>query len=196
MPRSYLTSGQIAALGSNQMQPAIFLYAEFSSGPIYLWTGTGSIAWGGNTWIGMGGIGDITPIEEGGDVQARGLSLNLSGFDSSLLSHLLTPNEFVLGKTVILYMGLFDGAGSLIDTPFVLWSGRIDQPHIHVDGATASINIQCQDKIIDLNTPVDRRWTDADQQLVHPGDKAFEFVNTIQNMTIYWGRTANNTNTP
>lgn len=193
MPRA-LTVGQIAALASNEVRPAIFLYGEFNSGPLRVWSGNGTINWGGNSWLGLGSLGDISPIEERTDLNARGIVLTLSGFDSSLLNKLLTANEFKLGKPVIVYLGLFDTNLALIDTPFPLWSGRIDRPQIHVDGLTASIQIACEDRLIDINVPVERRWTDADQQLQHPGDKAFEFVNQIQNKVIYWGRTANSTN--
>ena len=194
MPRSGLTSGQLAALSSNEVRPAIFLYGEFGSGPLRVWSGQGTVTWGGHSWLGLGGIGDITPIEEGVGVDAKGIVLTLSGFDATLLNKLLSANEFVLGKPVIVYLGLFDTAFALIDTPYQLWAGRLDKPKIHVDGITATIQIACENRLIDMNTPVDRRWTDADQQLVHPGDRAFEFVNQIQNMTIYWGRTAQKTN--
>jgi hypothetical protein len=64
----------------------------------------------------------------------------------------------------------------------------MDQPTIDVDGTTATIAINCESRLLDMNVAVDRRYTNEDQQLDHPGDRGLEFVNSIQEVVIYWGR--------
>jgi hypothetical protein len=191
MPRN-LSAGQLAATQSANLRPAFFVEAHFVSGPIYVWTGRGSIAWGGQTWLGVGTLGTISTIEEGASVDAKGINLTMSGIDSTLLTDVMT--EFQVGLPVLVRLGLFDATLALIDDPVISWAGRMDQPTIDVDGQTCSISINCENRLVEMNVAVDRRYTNEDQQLDHPGDRGMEFVSSIQDVTIYWGRTPSNIN--
>jgi hypothetical protein len=192
MPRSGLSSAQLTAIQSGNIRPAFFVEANFASGPIYVWSGRGSIAWGGHTWLGVGTLGTISTIEEGSGVDAKGITLSMSGIDSSLLTEVMT--EFQVGLPVIVRLGLFDANLALIDDPVIAWAGRMDQPTIDVDGQTCTISINCENRLVEMNVAVDRRYTNEDQQLDYPGDRGMEFVSSIQDVTIYWGRTPSNVN--
>jgi len=140
----------------------------------------------------VGSLGSISTIEEGSTVEAKGVTLTLSGIDATLLTGILT--EFQVGLPVLVYLGLFDSSGSLIADPIVSWAGRMDQPTLDVDGTTATISIACENRLVDMNVAVDRRYTNEDQQLDHPGDRGFEFVNSIQEVMLYWGRSPSSHN--
>lgn len=191
MPRS-LTGGQLAAVQSTLIRPAFFVEAHFVNGPIYVWTGRGSVVWGGQTWLGVGTLGTISTIEEGSTIEAKGITLTLSGIDVTLLADILT--EFQVGLPAIVYLGLFDETLTLIDDPVISWAGRMDQPTIDVDGQTCSVSINCENRLVEMNVAVDRRYTNEDQQLDFPGDRGMEFVSSIQDVTIYWGRTPSSIN--
>ena len=45
-----------------------------------------------------------------------------------------------------------------------------------------------------MNVAVDRRLTNEDQHLDYPGDRGLEFVNSIIDTMVYWGRTPSSTN--
>lgn len=192
MPRPNITTDQIAALNASTVRPALFVQATFRSGPIFVWTGLGSIAWNGQTWVGLGALGSVSTIEEGTTVEAKGITLTLSGIDANLLT--MVMGEFQVGLPVTVYLGLFDSNGALIDTPLTMWAGMMDQPTIDIDGQKASISIACENKLIEMNVAVDRRYTAEDQQIDFPGDKGFNFVNGIQDVTIYWGHTPSSKN--
>lgn len=181
-----LTSGVMAALASADVRPAIFVAAHFATGPVYLWTGYGSISWNGQTWLGVGNLGSVSTVEEGSSIEAKGITLALNGFDPTLLP--LVVDEFGLGLPVTVWLGLFDTSGALIPDPFISFAGRMDQPTLTVGGETASIAINCENRLVEMNTPVDRRYTHEDQQIDHPGDRGFDWVNAIQDVTIVWGR--------
>jgi hypothetical protein len=192
MPRSSLSSGQLAAIQSTNLRPALFVEAHFVNGPIYVWTGRGSITWGGHTWLGVGSLGSVSTIEEGATIDAKGITLSLSGIDTTLLADVMT--EFQVRLPVLVRLGLFDASLSLIDDPVISWAGRMDQPTIDVDGQTCTISINCENRLLEMNVAVDRRYTNEDQQLDYPGDRGMEFVSSIQDVTIYWGRTPSNIN--
>jgi hypothetical protein len=188
-----MTTDVGTAIAADLLLPAFFLVATFTTGPVYLWTGNYPIVWNSHTWLGVGTLGGISVIEEGSDVQAKGITLTLSGFDATLLPDVLT--EFQLGAPVTVYVGFFNPISlALITSPIIAWAGRMDQPTIDVDGKSAAIGINCESRLIDLNTPVDRRYTQDDQQLVAPGDLGFSFQAGIQEVTIYWGESPNSKN--
>ena len=91
-------------------------------------------------------------------------------------------------------MGLFDDSGNLIDSPVCAFSGRTDQPTIDVSKDTCSISIACENKLLMMNNSVQRRYTNEDQQIDYPGDRGLEYVNSIQQVTIYWGRSPSSKN--
>ena len=185
MPRT-LTVPFLAATQATLLRPALFIEAHFTSGPLYAWSGFGSITWNSQTWTGIGTLGSVSTIEEGSTVEAKGITLTMSGIDATLLADVL--GEFQVGLPAIVSLGLFDSTGALIADPVTSWSGRMDQPTIDVDGTTATIAINCESRLLDMNVAVDRRYTNEDQQLDHPGDRGLEFVNSIQEVVIYWGR--------
>lgn len=183
MPRPASTA-MLAASSATQLEPAFFVLATFATGPVYLWTGLGSLSWNGHTWLGVGSLGGISMIDEGSTVEAKGIVLSLSGIDTTLLPDVMT--ELVLGLPVAVYLGLFNG-GSLIASPFTAWAGRMDQPTVDVDGTHATISIACENRLVDMNSSPGRRYTNDDQQRYQPGDLGFSFVNSIQEITLFWG---------
>jgi len=185
MPRPMSTEFRDAITGT-LIRPAVFVEANFTSGPVYVWTGRGTLSWDGKDWLGLGSLFSITPIEEGADVMARGITLSLSGIDTSLLGGVLT--EFQVGLPVLMYLGMFDSDGDLIADPIISWAGRTDQPTIEMDGSSATISINCENRLVEMNVAVARRLTNEQCRLDHPGDRGLEFVNSIIDRQIYWGR--------
>ena len=148
--------------------------------------------WGGHTWTGVGSIGSVSTIEEGSTVEAKAITLTLSGLDSELLTGI--TDEFQVGLPVAVWLGVYDDTGALIADPVCAFSGRMDQPTLDVAGTTASVSINCESRLVEMNVAVDRRYTNEDQQLDFPGDRGFEFVNGIQEAQIYWGRSPSSKN--
>ena len=56
------------------------------------------------------------------------------------------------------------------------------------DGERANIGLTCENRLIDLNKPRIRRYTNSDQQSEFSGDTGFSFVESLQEKTIYWGK--------
>ena len=192
MPRS-MSSAMKTAIAADLLPPALFVTATFATGPIYVWSGNFPIVWNSLTWVGIGSLGGVSVIEESSTVEAKGITLTLSGFDAGLLANVLA--EVQLGAPVTVYLGFFDPtAPTLIATPIPAWAGRMDQPTIDVDGKKGNISINCENRLMDMNTPVDRRYTIQDAQIFAPGDEGFNFVSGIQEITVYWGAVPNNAN--
>ncbi len=189
MPRPDASAAFIAAAESPYVHPAIFVQINAVTGPLYIWSGVGSQLFNNNIYTGVGQFGMISTIEEGTDIQARGIALTLSGIDPTILND--TLNEIQQGLPALVYLGLFSGFS--LDA-ICCFSGRVDQPTITVSGETANITINCENRFVEMNTSVERRYTSSDQHIDYPADEGFQFVTQIQNITIYWGRHPGNQN--
>lgn len=185
MPRPGVTSDMLAALTASVLRPAVFVAISFATETLYLWSGVGSITVGSQIWTGVGSFGGISVIEEGATVEAKGLTLTLSGVDSEALADAL--QEIRVGQTVAVYLGLFDDTNTLIDNPILSWVGRTDQPTIDVTGTNAVISIAAENRLMEMNVPSDRRLTLEDSQLATPGELGFQFVNALQEILIQFG---------
>ena len=186
-----MSPAMLAALQASDLQPAIFVQLQFVTATVYIWSGIGSISWNGQTWQGLGQLLSISPAGSAPTVEARGITIVLSGLDATLLPDCL--NEFQLGLPVTCYLGLFSG-GSLIADPLATWQGRMDKPTFNISGEALTISLNCENRLIDMNVAVDRRYTIQDAQMDYPGDLGFMFVASIQEKTLFLAGQANTTN--
>lgn len=75
----------------------------------------------------------------------------------------------------------------LVADPVLMFGGRLDVPEV-MDGAdTCTLRITYESRLIDLMTPRELRYTHETQQLLFPGDLAFEYVTSIQDKELRWG---------
>ncbi len=180
-----IPGGLLAQLESDNVRAAWLFEGEFESGSVYLWTGIGPLAWDGKTFEGVGDLGGVSPVSETLDLRAEGITVSLSGIKSSMLS--LVLGEARQGRPCHLWLAALTEAGELDGEPHMAFSGRMDVPRINDDGATATIAITAETRLIDLARPRERRFSHEDQQIDFPGDRGFEYVTAITSQDIRHG---------
>jgi hypothetical protein len=190
MPRN-LSGAVIAQITAQQLQPVLFVQMQFTSGVVYLWTGVGPLTAtmpGGTsqTWIGAGNMGTITPVGETSDVAATGITLMLSGIPSSLIASAL--GEVRQGAPVYIWQAFLTTAGGIVASPYQAWSGRMDSCSIVEDATTATISITAENRLLDLQRLRERRYMPQDQTIDYPGDKGFDYVTSLQELSLVWGQ--------
>ena len=185
MARS-LTGAQLAEITAQNMRPAIFCQMLFTSGYVYVWSGIGSISWNGQTWTGIGSYGSVSAIPETSDLVAAGVKLALSGIPGSLITSAL--GEIRQGNPVIIYQGFLTPAGAVVANPNNAWSGRMDTCEIAEGADTAVITITAESRLLDLNRSRERRYEKQDQAIDFPGDLGFDYVASLQELSIVWGK--------
>jgi hypothetical protein len=191
MPRP-MSGAMLTALQASILHPAILVQLNFVTGTVYVWSGTGPMVWNGQTYVGVGTFGGISVIEEGATIEAKGVTLTLSGIDPAMLADAL--QEIQIGLPVSVFLALFDSSGALIADPLTSWSGRMDQPEFLISGGEAVISLKCENRLMDMNVAVDRRLTLQDAQMSNPGDLGLQFVPSLQEVTLYWGTVPQSTN--
>jgi hypothetical protein len=179
-----MSTAMLTAIQQQTLQPAIFAQLTFANETVYVWSGFGTINWNGQNWSGVGQLGSLSNIPDNSTVEAKGIMLTLSGIDATLLPE--GEFNYGLGLPATIWLGFFNN-GVLIANPVIAFQGRMDQPQFDVAGTAITLSINCEDRLMDMNAPVDRRYTQDDQQRDWPGDLGMQFVPSIQEMTLYWG---------
>lgn len=187
-----LSAGVVARLGDRVVYPALFYEGVFWSASLgteqtlNLWSGLGSFAWDGKTWLGAGNLLGCSPIEESDEIRAIGFTISLAGQNSQNIS--LVKQGTRQGKPGKIWLGLLTAAGVLADEPYLLKRGKLDVAVIDDEGELCKISVNYEDRLIDLERSRERRYTSADQQLDYPADLGFDQVAALQNLDLPWGQ--------
>lgn len=181
-----VTAGFATALSEQSLRPILLFEGEFASGWVRVWSGLGELSWDGKVWTGMGSLISIGALEETSDVVASGTMISLSGVPLEMVG--IAIEEARQGKPGRVWLGLLDDTHSVIADPVQAFQGRLDVPEITDNAQSCTVTISYESRLIDLNTPRNWRYTHESQQALHPGDRGFEHVTTIQDKEITWGR--------
>lgn len=183
MARDITTAVKNHVAGSQVRGAVTLVRLAYDSGTTLLNSSDRDIVYDSETYLGVGDHGSVTAIEESSQLQANGISLTLSGIDTTLISDAL--NEDYQGRDARVYMCFFDSDWSLIADPLLIFRGRMDTQDISL-GQNASISLTIESRLIDWERPRVRRYNNEDQQNAYSGDKGLEFVAQMVEKEIIW----------
>jgi hypothetical protein len=149
--------------------------------------------------------------EETVEMAVRGATLTLSGAPSDVVS--LALSQPYQGREAKIYFGLFqkgsletqastdddlyyilkqDGGKIILETNQTslteIFTGYMDQMNIEEGPESSTIELKIENKLIDLERPRVGRFTSEYQKSVYPDDKGFDFVESLQDLKLNWGR--------
>lgn len=171
-----------------------------------LWTGYGTLVYQGQEWYGTGSFLQIDSVEETTEIAAKGASITLSGIPQEVLS--LALSEPYQGRKANIYFGNFskglillessdyilfeDGSKVILESGSTnlsqIFSGYMDQMNIEETADTCTVELTLENKLIDLERARVARFTSAYQKSLYPGDLGLDFVESLQDKEIVWGR--------
>lgn len=177
----------LSKLSDKTVYPFYAVDLNFDAAPVYAWTGAGSITISGNEYTGVGNLLQISDVEETQEIAAKGMTLSLSGIPSDLLALSLT--EPYQGRLCKVYLGFMTSWENPDASPDVMeiFSGYMDQMTIEEGADTSKIAVSVESRLIDLERPRNRRYTAENQRIRFPNDKAFDFVESLQDQQLEWG---------
>jgi hypothetical protein len=178
------TSGFTAQLQAEEIEPVLLTELYFDTETIRLWTGMTDLSYGGNSFIGASKLLNISMIDEGKEISAKGVTISLNGVDSSLISYAITENY--RGRLVEIYLAFLVN-NAIVADPYKVFSGYMDTMQIGDTGQTCDLVLTAESRLIDLQRPRSRRYTGEDQKIDYPNDLGLDFVTSIQDVKIKWG---------
>ena len=176
------------AVQADEVHPIQLVKVNTSGGDVLVWTGIGDLVYDGDTYIGTGTLASVSQISERTDLSANGVSFTLSGIPSDLISTAL--GQIQQGRLCQVWMGLLNtSTNALVANPYELFAGFGDVTVITEQAETSTISIQAENRLVDLERPRIRRYTDEDQKsdTANASDIGFEFIPSLQDKVITFG---------
>jgi len=180
MSRSGITS-LLTALEGTDVQPFYAVEFELDTAPIRLWTGYGDKVINSDTYTGSGNLLTIDGFEEVADLSAKSITISVSGIPSDLLEDALT--EPYQRRPCRVYFGTRDQS-----TIVEIFSGFLNTMTIEDSGETSTISVLVDSKLVRLERPSNRRYTEESHRARYPSDNFFSYVQSLQQKDIVWGR--------
>ncbi|WP_367394521.1 hypothetical protein [Cupriavidus sp. Agwp_2] len=179
-----LDGSTLAAVTAGHVPYLFFVQMDFSQ-PLRVCSAGYDIDWNGATWVGLGTLGSIEPIQEQASLEAIGVRLTLSGVPTDLIA--ITLGEQYQGRPCQIWFVPLREDLQLAGQPVRIFSGRMDTMDTEV-GETATITVSAESRMVSWDKARSRRFNNEDQQSRYPGDRGFEFVPQMVSKELVWGR--------
>jgi hypothetical protein len=186
------------AKGNTVNLPAL-AYFDFRDGPQAYWGGeypfSSDLALGGSvTWQGIGKSGVLVAIEgleDSSNLSSSDMSITVSGVDPAVMTVFKDEDRAdYINRLMCIYAQFCDADYQPLCPPYALRAGimgtmTVDMVQDAQSGSwTRTIKLPASNIFSGRSSAKSSFYTDRDQQKRHPGDKFFQFVSTLQDVTI------------
>lgn len=183
-----LHADTIAESDNAVVHPAWFTYLDVAGDPLWACTlrrsptvtvATDPLLSGGQTFLGMGGVAEVSDMVQADDgtVQEVSMSLLYADFTDEAAADLLNdPTQWSMRAGVVWFGFYTPASGAIVANPFRVMTGRM----VHVaavDGATPGLVVKLRGRAAEDGLRV-AGWmlSGAHQETFYAGDRALEFV--------------------
>lgn len=173
------TEAQQAALEKPKATVAYFLELQFAAVTIRICSYSNTFSWNGYDWIGLGLIGNISPVDESAGVASSAMTFGLNVSDVSMHAIAVSDVENYRGRKAKLYFCPLTENGAPIDTPEICWRGIMDTMAAGADGEAGQITLKCETSAYGIKRRQSMRLNAAQQKQRHPTDTGFDYLNDL-----------------
>jgi hypothetical protein len=178
-----LSATNQAEVDAAHLHEVVLVKFDFDT-PVYVHSGIGTITYNSNDYLGVGHFGGIGIARESENLGPASLELTLSGVTTGYVTEALDAGN--LYDKVTVYVGYRQDDGTLVDDPWVCWSGWYETDAISLD-VESSVKITCQHDLAFLSEKAGDRYSDEDQQSKYSGDVGLEFTSAMSTTDLLWG---------
>ena len=186
--RTGINTHLVNRLGANEQEIFVALKAEFDTETIRLWNGTEDLVIDSATYLGAGSLLSIGAAEESSDLSSQGMTITVSGMNKDVLDLALTENY--QNRFVTVFLGYLMGGSNEVAGTFTLFKGRMTALTVNDTPQGATVSIDAENRLVDLERPSNFRYTKESQNFLHSGDRFFNNVASLQDKEIIWGRSS------
>lgn len=186
---SPLDDALLAALRRQNVMVAQAVRIEFPSGISRTHSATGELIIGGETYYGVGNLGEIGTVTEEHTTSPGQISLTLGGLDTSLVA--TTLNEKVIGSPVQIFFVVFDPDTCSPIAANLLYRGKVSATALTA-GANSALAYTVSNIFEDWSRGQTWRFTDESQRKRAKGiagvdDRIMRYVAQMAERSLYWG---------
>ena len=150
---------------------------DFESGMARNWTGYGSLDLDGHTWVGKGDLVSFGGIAFNADDIATSITVALSGVDAQHIAEARSMPP-IRGRAQQIYLQFFD-ADTLqpLDDKLLIADRVMDVMRWSGSGPNQrTVSVTSEDVWSERVTAEYANWSNADQQMLFPGDRGLEYI--------------------
>ena len=175
-----------SASQAQQLKFRLLAEVTMTSTTVYACTGINYIYALSNTYSPVGPFGGMDPIQEATDMFPRAIRLWLRAVGSADLVEPMTENLF--NKSVKLRRAFLTDSMTLVATPELFFSGRVNGVNVYFGDATkgnyAELEVESRLRI----EPRSARYNKESLWQTYSGDTFFNFVEQISGFISQWGK--------
>ena len=187
--RQGIDTSIVNALSEDKTFPFIAVKGFFDSGNVRVWSGNSDITISGETYLGSGSLIQVGNIKETSELSSNGVTVTISGMDSTVLNLALTENY--QNRKIIIQVGFLDGGTDEVKGVMNMFTGRMVSMNIIDSTTTSTIVINAENRLVDMRRPCKLRYTSESQKFISSTDTSFNRVMQMQDKEIFWGRKSN-----
>lgn len=184
--RQGLDSNITNRLGADHQEIFFAIKAEFDTSTIALWSGLEDLTIDGLDYIGAGSLMTISDVEESTELKSSGITIVISGMDSTVLTYAL--EEHYQNRPITVFMGYTMGGANESAGTLTLFKGRMTTLAINDTPDGATITLDAENRLVDLSRPSHYRYTKESQNYLFPNDVGLNRVSLLQDKEIVWGK--------
>lgn len=172
----------VEAFTAPHVRPFMAVLLDYPAGPVRLTSlpHGNTLIIDNEEWLATGELGQMSAIESGTELRSYGFTLTLSGIPGNWGAYL--RGQDVLGRRVRVYLGAVNERYEVLAVKCIK-TGRMDAQDV-ATGDTTTVNLTCEDVMVDWERARTRRMTDVDHRTRHPSDGFFKFMAAMENLTL------------
>lgn len=161
-----------AQLAGGLVHLAFLVELDFSTGIERYWTGLHPLSYDGQTWLGVGNMGSVSPISSSEDFHSNGLEIGLYGLPGDTLRNVRgIRSADYKGRPARFIFAFMNATFSQVIHPMPRYY-FIDRVDYFADAATGSaISVALETEVRKASRLTQRRYTDSDQKHEYPSDQ-------------------------
>lgn len=176
----------LAAMRSRSLRISVMAEIDHPAGYVRVWTGVGTLEYGGHSWIGIGWLGRITGMRQMSELEIVDHTYQITHVPPDYEDFV---NAKVRGRKATAYLAFIGESREVIGEPMVLGRSTLDTTQWSIDEkGVATLSITGQSDLWQLEQPLNIVLSDTEQRKRVPGDSGFSYVTTLTNQKIKWTR--------
>lgn len=158
---------------------------DFSTGVVRFNDSDKDIIFNGDTYQAVGSLGSVSELTEASQLASPGVSLSLSGLDTSILA--ATLNETYHQRPATVLVQYVDADGVPVGDAYTAWSGFMDVMITDIDDDTFTVSLNCESRLI-MAGGLRKLRSQEEHQTRYPADTFYQFLSQLESISIEWGK--------
>jgi hypothetical protein len=194
MSFDFFTADQIVQLKKSTLRADLVTSMYFDSETIHAWNGNWEMESGGETYIPMFGLGQISDITISGGTETTPVTTSVGGIPDGrmdIIGKALSEDGETEQNIQTISIQVFDEAWQVLGSPISIFAGFMQAPSVdrspatETEGATMSVAIEALNVFYNRSLPPYGRNSDTDQKRRSPTDEFFEFTMSLTPIRVF-----------